>query len=35
MNKITWQGIAVGVIVGIVLAPQIRKIPLVSKLPTV
>jgi hypothetical protein len=35
MGKITWQGIAVGVVIGIVLAPQISKLPLVNKLPTV
>jgi hypothetical protein len=35
MNKITWQGIAVGIIIGIVAYPQIRKIPVVKKLPTV
>jgi hypothetical protein len=34
MSKITWQGIAVGIIAGIVLAPQIRRLPLVDKLPT-
>jgi hypothetical protein len=34
MRKITWQGIAVGIIAGIVLAPQIRRLPLVDKLPT-
>jgi hypothetical protein len=33
MGKITWQGVAVGVVVGIVLAPQISKLPLVNKLP--
>ena len=33
--KITWQGVVVGVIVGIVLAPQISKLPLVNKLPQV
>lgn len=33
MSKITWQGVAVGVIAGIVLAPQISKLPLVNKLP--
>jgi hypothetical protein len=33
MGKITWQGVAVGVIVGIVLAPQISKLQLVNKLP--
>lgn len=35
MGKITWQGVAVGVIVGIVLAPQISKLPLVNKLPQI
>lgn len=35
MSKITWQGVAVGVILGIVLAPQLSKLPLVSKLPKV
>jgi hypothetical protein len=32
-EKAIW--VAVGVVAGIVLAPQIRKLPLVSKLPTV
>lgn len=35
MNKITWQGVVLGVVIGIVLAPQISRIPLVNKLPTV
>jgi hypothetical protein len=35
MNKITWQGVAVGIVLGIVLAPQIRRIPLANKIPTV
>jgi len=35
MSKITWQGVAVGVILGIVLAPQLSKLPLVNKIPTV
>jgi hypothetical protein len=35
MGKITWQGVAIGVIVGIVLAPQISKLPLVNKLPQI
>jgi hypothetical protein len=35
MSKITWQGVAVGVVLGIVLAPQIRKLPLVNKIPSV
>lgn len=34
MSKITWQGVAVGVLLGIILAPQIRKLPGVDKLPT-
>jgi len=34
MSKITWQGIAVGILIGIVLGPQISRIPLVSKIPT-
>lgn len=34
MNNVKWQGVLVGVILGIVLAPQIRRLPLVDKLPT-
>lgn len=34
MSKISWQGVAVGVILGIVLAPQISKLPLVNKIPS-
>jgi len=30
----TWQAIALGVVIGIVLQPQIAKLPLVSKIPT-
>jgi hypothetical protein len=33
--KITWQGVALGVVIGIVLAPQISKLPLVNKIPQV
>ena len=33
MSKITWQGVLVGVVVGIVLAPQISRLPLVNKIP--
>lgn len=33
MSKVTWQGVVVGVLVGIVLAPQISKLPLVNRLP--
>lgn len=35
LSKVTWQGVVVGVVVGIVLAPQIRRIPLVNKIPSV
>lgn len=35
MSKVTWQGVLVGVVIGIVLAPQISKLPLVNKLPQV
>lgn len=35
LSKITWQGVVAGVILGIVAAPQIRKLPLVNKLPQV
>lgn len=31
----TWQAIAVGIVIGIVFAPQISKLPLVSKIPQV
>jgi hypothetical protein len=31
----TWQAITLGVVIGIVLAPQIAKLPLVNKIPTV
>jgi hypothetical protein len=34
MSNVKWQGVLVGVILGIVLAPQISKLPLVNKLPT-
>lgn len=35
MNKITWQGVVAGILIGIVAYPMIRKIPGVNKLPTV
>jgi len=35
MSKITWQGVVLGVVVGIVLAPQIQRIPLINKIPQV
>jgi hypothetical protein len=35
MSKISWQGVALGILIGIVLAPQISKLPLVNKLPSV
>jgi hypothetical protein len=34
MNKITWQGVVAGILIGLVLAPQVRKIPGVNKIPT-
>lgn len=35
MSNIKWQGVLVGVVIGIVLAPQISKLPLVNKIPQV
>lgn len=35
MANIKWQGVLVGVVIGIVLAPQISKLPLVNKIPSV
>lgn len=35
MSKITWQGVLAGIVLGVILAPQVRKIPGISKLPTV
>lgn len=35
LNKITWQGVVAGILIGVVVAPQIRRIPGISKLPTV
>lgn len=34
MNKSTVIAVIAGVVIGIVLAPQISKLPLVSKIPT-
>jgi len=34
ISGVTWKGIAVGIIIGIVLAPQISRLPLVNKIPT-
>jgi hypothetical protein len=34
-GKITWQGILLGVVLGVILAPQVSKIPGINKLPTV
>lgn len=34
MSKITWQGVVAGIVIGIILAPQIRRVPGVNKLPT-
>jgi hypothetical protein len=33
--NITWQGVAAGVIVGIFLAPQIQKVPIVNRIPSI
>ena len=33
MSKITWQGFVFGLLAGIILAPQISRIPLVNKIP--
>lgn len=35
MNKSNLMWLAAGVVVGIVLAPQISKLPLVSKIPQI
>lgn len=34
MNKKTLMLVALGVIAGVVFAPQVQKLPLVNKLPT-
>jgi hypothetical protein len=34
LGRVTWQGIALGVVLGIVFAPQIRRIPGINKLPS-
>jgi hypothetical protein len=34
MSKVTWQGVLVGVVIGIIAAPQISKLPLVNKIPS-
>lgn len=34
LGNVHWQGIVVGVVVGIVLAPQIARLPFVGKIPT-
>lgn len=34
MSK-NWTYLAVGVLIGLVAAPQLRKLPLVSKVPTI
>ena len=33
--KITWQGVALGVLLGIVFAPQVAKLPLLNRIPQV
>lgn len=34
IGHVTWGGIALGVILGIIFAPQISRLPLLNKLPT-
>lgn len=34
LSNVKWQGVVVGVVIGIVLAPQISKLPLVNKIPS-
>jgi hypothetical protein len=34
LSKITWQGVVAGIVIGIVLAPQVRKIPGVGSIPS-
>ncbi len=34
IGRITWGGIALGIVVGIIFAPQISRLPLLDKLPT-
>lgn len=35
MSKVHWQGVVVGILIGIVLAPQVAKLPGVNKIPSV
>jgi len=35
VSNVKWQGVLVGVVIGIILAPQISKLPLVNKIPQV
>jgi hypothetical protein len=35
MRKVTWQGVVIGALLGIILAPQIAKLPGVNKIPSV
>lgn len=34
IGRVTWGGVLVGVLLGIVFAPQISRLPLLDKLPT-
>jgi hypothetical protein len=34
IGRVTWGGVALGVLLGIIFAPQVSKLPLVNKLPT-
>jgi hypothetical protein len=35
VGRVTLGGVLVGIIIGVVLAPQIRRVPGIDKLPTV
>jgi hypothetical protein len=32
-SKITWQGIVAGIIIGVILAPQVMRVPGINRLP--
>lgn len=34
LGRVTWGGVVVGVILGVVFAPQVSRLPLVNRLPT-
>lgn len=35
IGRVTWGGIVLGVLLGVVFAPQISRLPLLDKIPTV